>query len=301
VGNHRNSKGVLPLTLKNVEPRSSERLQTGIPIRVLSFDLEHFETGGFSEDTRTFLVFRSGASVTLRNPVNVGDSLRIVNLTNHSEADFRVVGALGTTENGVGMWALECLERRDDFWGVEWPPPSAEISEATVILQCRACGKRASHALTVMELEVVVSTGIIILNCDPCGKPTFWVDADPNRPPSNFLAVEAVVPPARAHESEKPAVIEKKTEKRTSRRSSLKFSILVRNQAGEEEVSKIVDMSKLGVGVNLFMKLEVGDIVKMICPYDPRSGGIEQTAEVRWRSRYYNQDFPQTYGLRFIR
>jgi hypothetical protein len=48
------------------------------------------------------------------------------------------------------------------------------------------------------------------------------------------------------------------------------------------------------------MRLVVGDIVKIICPYDPRSGGIEQTAEVRWQSRYYNEDFPRTYGLRFL-
>jgi PilZ domain len=292
---------VLPLTLKNVERRSSERLQIAIPLRVLSFDLEHFETGGFSEDTRTLLVCCSGASVALRNPVIAGDSLRIINLTNHSEADFRVVGALGTTEDGDGIWAVECVERRDDFWGVECPPLSAEISEDTDFLQCRACGKKANHPLTFMELEVLGSAGIIILNCASCGKPTYWVDAGPDRPPSNFPALEAVAPPPRARESEETAEKEKKVEKRATKRSSLKLSILVRNQAGEQEVSRTVDMSKLGVSVTLFMKLDVGNTVKIICPYDPRSGGIEQTAEVRRRSRYYNEDFPQTYGLRFVR
>ena len=289
------------MTLTNIERRSIERLQIAIPVRVLSFDLEHFETGGFSEDTRTLLVSRSGASVALRNPVIAGDSLRIINLTNHSEADFRVVGALATTEDGAGIWAVECLERKDDFWGVECPPPSAEISEEADVLQCRACGKKANYRLTFMELEVLSSSGIIILNCVSCSKPTYWVDAGPNRPLSNFPAMEAVAPPPRVRESEKTAEKEKKVEKRAAKRSSLKLSILVRNQAGEQEVSKIVDMSKLGVSATLFMKLEVGDIVKIICPYDPRSGGIEQTAEVRWRDRYYSDDFPRTHGLRFIR
>jgi hypothetical protein len=96
---------------------------------VLSFDLEHFETGGFSEDSHTFLVSRGGASVTLRNPVIAGDSLRIINLTNHSEADFTVVGALGITKDGAVIWAIECLDRRDDLGGVKCPPPSAEISK----------------------------------------------------------------------------------------------------------------------------------------------------------------------------
>lgn len=77
-----------PLTPTNIGPRSSERLQIGIPVSVLSFDLEHFETAGFSEDTHTLLISRTGASVALRNPVTAGDSVRIINLTNQSEADF---------------------------------------------------------------------------------------------------------------------------------------------------------------------------------------------------------------------
>jgi hypothetical protein len=287
------------LTVKNIENLSNERIKTTIPLRVLSFDLEHFETGGgFSEDARTLFVSRTGASVVLRNPVTTGDSLRIVNLIDHSEADFRVVGPLGNTEDGAGLWAVECMERGNDFWGVKCPPASAEIAEENVCIQCRACGSRVDHPLTFMEREVLRSAGIIILNCEPCGKLTYWVDAGLNRPTDN-LPTAAVAPPPRVHELEKAE--QKKAEKRAVKRSSLKFAILVRSQTGEQEISKTADMSKFGVSVNLFMKLDVGNTVKMICPYDPRSGGIEQTAEVRWRSPYYNDDFPRTYGLRFIR
>jgi hypothetical protein len=291
---------VFPLALKNAHRRSSERLQISIPVRVLSFDLEHFETGGFSEDTHTFLVSRSGASIALRGPVAAGDSLRIVNLASQSEADFRVVGALGTTEDGSRVWAVECQEHRDNFWGVECPPSSTEISEDAVSLQCRACGKRMKYPLTVMELEVLDSMGVFVLHCDPCGKATYWVDADHNRPPGDFPAVEGVAPPPRVPESEKIAGNEKKVSTRASKRSSLKLPILVRNQAGDQEISKTEDISKLGVGVTLFMNLEIGDTVKIICPYDSPIGGIEQTAEVRWRSRLYSDDFPRRYGFRFI-
>ena len=268
---------------------------------MLSFDLEHFETGGFSEDTHTLLISRGGASVTLRNPVSAGDSLRIINLTNHSEADFRVVGELAITKDGAVIWAVECLDRRDDFWGVECLPSIAEISKDINFLQCRVCGMDTNRSLTVMELEVLRSGGMIILNCDSCCKSTYWVDADPNRPLSNFSAAEAATPQPSKHESEEAAEKKNNVEKRAAKRSRLKLSILVRNQAGEQEVSRIVDISKSGTCVSLYMRLLVGDIVKIICPYDPRSGGIEQTAEVRWRSRYYNEDFPRTYGLRFLR
>lgn len=288
------------MNLKEIERRIGGRLQTAIPIRVLRFDLEHSETGGFSEDTRTLFVSRSGASVVLRNSVVAGDSLRMINLTNQSEADFRVVGALGATEDGAGIWAVEFLERRDDFWGVECPPQSAENFEITDLLQCRACGKKTNHRLTFMELEVLAASGMIAFHCESCGKPTYWVDPSADRPLSNLPGVESVAPPPRLRESEEAAE-KKKVEKRAARRSSLKLPILVRNQAGEQEVSKILDMSKLGVKVALYMKLDIGDTVRIIYPYDPRSSGIEQTAEVRWRSRYYNEDFPRTYGLRFTR
>jgi len=290
------------LTLKNLERRESERLQLSIPLRVLKFDLENIEEGGFSEDTRTLVVSSSGASVVLRHPVIAGDSLRIINLTHHSDADFRVVGALGPTEDGARIWAVEALERREDFWGVECPAPSAEISEDTVLLQCHACGSKANHPLTFMELEVLGCAGFIILTCGACDKPTYWIDPNSGRPASDFLEAGAVAPAARVGQSARVAEKqEKRVDKRAAKRSSLKLPIFVRNQAGEQELSTTVDISKLGVAVNLFMKLDVGDPLTIICPYDPRSGGIEQAAEVRWRSRYYNDDFPRTYGLRFIR
>ena len=268
---------------------------------MLSFDLDNFETGGFAEDTRTVHVNRSGASIILRNPVVAGDFLRIINLTNYSEADFRVVGTMGTTEDGAGIWGVECLERRENFWGINSPPPSPGNYEDTISLRCRACGTKANHPLTFMEFEVLSSGGVIILDCDACGKPTYWVDEDLNRPPRDFSAEEAVAPPPRVNQQKGIGGKEKKAERRVGRRSGLKLPILVRNQAGDQELSKIIDISKLGVGVTLFMKLEIGDTLKIVCPYDPRSVSIEQTAEVRWRSPYYNQDFPRTYGLRFIR
>jgi hypothetical protein len=288
------------MTLKNAERRSGERLEIEIPIRVLRFDPEQVETGGFSEDTRTLNVSRSGASIVLRNPVKVGNSLRIVNLTTHRELDFRVVGALGTTADGASIWATECLERRDDFWGVVCPGPTADSSDNSALLQCRGCGRKAQRPLTFMEAEVLDSGGMIILNCDPCGKATYWADADANSRAKNSPTVKTVTPAPFGTESESTEETEKNIEKRATKRSQLKLPILVSNKAGQREESKIQDISKKGLSVPLFMKLDLGDTVKIIYPYDPRSGGIEQTAEVRWRSRFYSEDFPRTYGFRFV-
>jgi len=79
------------LTPNNVDHRTDALIELSVPVRVLRFDLEKSETGGFSEDTRTLAVSRSGGSVPLPKSVMPGDSVRIINLENHSEADFRVV------------------------------------------------------------------------------------------------------------------------------------------------------------------------------------------------------------------
>jgi len=278
------------LTPNNVDHRTDALIELSVPVRVLKFDLEKSETGGFSEDTRTLAVSRSGGSVPLQNSVMPGDSVRIINLENHSEADFRVIGSLGSTDKNADIVAIECLDRRDAFWGVEWTASSGNSQHAQELC-CRSCGAKANRRLTLMELEVLHSPGTFLLNCDSCLKQTYWGDADFE---SSGRSVALPVPEVEAQAN-------KSVNNRMAKRSSLKLSILVRNQAHEQEVSKIVDVSKLGVSVQLFMTLSVGDLVKIEYPYDPRSVGIEQSAEVRWRSRYYNQDFPRTFGFRFIR
>lgn len=142
------------MTPNNVEHRTDALIELSVPIRVLRFDLEKSESGGFSEDTRTLAVSCSGGSVPLQNSVKPGDSVRIVNLENHSEADFRVVGSLGSTDNNADIVAIECLDRRDAFWGVEWSA-SSRNSQNAQDLSCRSCGAKANRRLTLMELAVL--------------------------------------------------------------------------------------------------------------------------------------------------
>jgi hypothetical protein len=278
------------MTLSTVERQNSAGVRGSFPLRVLSFDLDNLEEG-FSEDTQALTIFHSGACVPLRNPVSVGDFLRIVNLTNYSEADFRIIGSIGTTPEGVTIWGVERQEGRSNFWGTGGPSPSLQGAES-LDLQCRVCGKHTAQKLTPVESEVLNSTGLIALDCDICGKPTYWTD--PNRPPNESIVDEMVAPPRRADQH-------KKIEKRTAKRSQMKLPILVRTEAGEQEIAKTIDISKLGVCLPLYMTLKIGETLGIVCPYDSPAGGIEQKAEVCWRSQYYNQDFPRMYGLRFVR
>ena len=71
------------------EKRNTERILLTIPIRVSAFG---GSDGGFSEETYTVEINRDGARIALKHRVEPGDTLRIANMENLREADFRVVG-----------------------------------------------------------------------------------------------------------------------------------------------------------------------------------------------------------------
>ncbi len=265
-----------------------EQLQVNIPLRVIGTSPEG---GEFTEDTHTVAVSQAGARVALTHGAMPGDTVRIVNLQNYSEADFRVVGPLSRPETKPGEWGVECVERGRNIWGVDLPPVEAGVPEAGVRLECRACHDQGPVTVTLMEIEVLNSTGLIVGECKHCGKPTYWVYADAAHRPHQLSPADPVAPAAR--DAAAP-----QREKRTHRRVAMKVPILVRNQKNEQEISKTENMSKGGVAVSLVMELTVGDKLTIICPYAPSGQNIEQKAEVRWRSAFPFGGL-RSYGLQF--
>lgn len=278
--------------MNSPEQRGSERLLLSIPIRVIGFEAV---TGEFSEDTHTVVVNRAGARIALKHRVAAEDTLRIVNLENYSEADFRVVGPTSAGEAGVTEWGVECLDADRNIWGIDLPPPlPTQGGEGGALLECRACGRQGLWPVTFMEVEVLDSTGVIQRVCDQCGKPTFWIYADISRRPRAFSPHEPVAPAPRVVE------VKKKIEKRAAKRLGMKLPILVRSQQGKEEIAKTENISKGGFAVSLAMDLAVGEIVSVVCPYTQGGQNIEQKAEVRQRPTYAFGGM-RLYGFRNIR
>jgi hypothetical protein len=270
------------------EQRSTERLLLRIPIRVMGFETT---TGQFSEDTYTIVVNRTGGRIALRRLLSVNDTLRIVNLENYSEADFRVVAPTGWAGSDINEWAVECLEPGRNIWGIEFAPPLA--GESGALLECRECHKQVFWPVTPMELEALDSAGVTRRDCSQCGKPTFWMYAEVTRRPQEF-------PPLDALPTAPPAKTEKPVEKRKNKRLGMKLPILVRGPFGQQEISKTEDVSKGGVAVSLAMELGVGDVVRVVYPYSPGGENIEQKMEVRRRATYAFGG-RRLYGLRLIR
>jgi PilZ domain len=262
-----------------------------IPIRVLCFG---GSTGDFAEETHTIFVNRDGALIALKHRVAVDETLRIINLENLREADFRVVGSARLEHGDFTEWGVECLDKQRTLWDIDFPPPIDTGSDkAGALVECQACKKQALRVLTLTEVDVLDSVGRLEQLCDACGELTPWAYADATRRPKE------VPDSGRALAAQQPVKWDGKKERRLHKRIALKLPVLVRNDKGQREQVKTEDVSKGGFAVILGMMLSVGELVTAVCPYSEGGQNIEQKAEVRRRVMKYGGE-KWLYGFRYI-
>lgn len=275
---------------EGAERRRSERIRVQIPIRVIGFDEAR---GRFIEDTHTLVISETGSLIAMRHKVFPADTVRIINLENLEEADFRVVGPSIVNGREVYEWGIECIDRTRNIWGIEFPPPLAE-DEAGALLECRACHKQTFWPATLLEVEVLLRTGMIALDCEHCRRPTYWIYAEVERRPAAFALADAVAPPPRV------VPIRETAERRRNKRVLIKLPVHVRNSRGQEEVLHTENMSKGGFAVSLKMELEEGETVTVMVPYVENGTNIAQKVRVCWRDPYPSSN-RRYYGMKFVR
>ncbi len=258
-----------------------------IPIRVCRYGEA---AGEFSEETHTVLVNRDGGLIRLKQRVAPDQTLRLTNLLNYREADFRVVGQARAESEGITQWGVECLEPDRSIWEVEFPPPmNAESEKAAALLRCRLCGKEVLNVLSLTEVDILDSAGRLERLCDLCGQLTPWEysdgtrrpPAEPARPSGPAAEQRTAAKPLLTPAPPKPEAWDRATERRLKKRMPLKLPVRVRNASDETEIAKTENISKGGLGVTLQMRLNVGDLVRIECPYSATGEHIEQRAEVR--------------------
>lgn len=288
--------------------RGTERLLLAVPIRVIAFGTDG---GGFTEDTNTVEVNRAGARILLKHRVASGDTVRIINLESFSEADFRVVGPTRLDSGEVAEWGMECAEPGRDIWGIEFAAPIApENRQAGALLLCQGCGRQVLCVLTLMEVEILNANGGLQRLCDQCGELSSWTYADVERRPQPLPPAEPTAPPPPAEvvpqpppgpAAPPPRAEEPKgqVEKRAHKRLPLKLPVLVRTHKGEQELAKTENISKGGLAVSLGLKLAVGEIVRVVCPYTEGGQDLEQKGEVRRRVTFF-AGTRWLYGLRYV-
>ena len=280
-------QAVICLGMSSPEQRRSERLMVSIPILVAGLDPSGAE---FSEETRTAVVNREGALVLLKHSLAREHHVRIINLQSEAAADFRIVGPTRLATDEGTEWGVEYLKDGMEIWGVDFPfHPEERQGQASALLECQACHKKYFWPLTLVEIEVLESTGIIENFCNACGKSTSWVYAEASRrlPQATPSLGVTSIPQS------KPAI-----ERRENKRLLLRLPVLVRNQKGEAEEGKTENLSHADLAVALALDLAVGQFVSVICPLTTSGQNLERSAKVMRKDKFSVKD-RKLYGMRY--
>ncbi len=281
------------------EKRRSQRVKLSIPLRIYAID----EAGRpFQCDARTVDLNRHGARIEIPRLLAAGQIIRVLNVANRREADFRVAGPVSpmTQEGGVfGVvgpvseevakrrgYGVECLDTNLNFWGITFPRlAGGGPSAPSALLQCRKCHTTAVLNISLVEVDVLETAGIFSWPCDTCAEVTPWgyAEKDPVTPQS---AVSPTGEPPQAPYTRK------------HRRVSLQLPLRVRKYSGDVEITKCEDISKGGLCFISQKHFYTGEGVLVACPYNESGQNIEVEAQIV-RQQEIEDTNRKIYGIKF--
>jgi hypothetical protein len=218
-----------------------------------------------------------------------------VNLENYSEADFKILGPRKLSLTGISEWVVECVDSKRNIWGLPVAKEALNDEEGGPFLECRACGTPREFFVTQLDASVLEATGMVVRDCERCGKPTYWTFEDPARRPAAYPPFADVAPPPR------DVSVHNLINTRKHRRLPLKMSILIRLKNGANEISCTENISVGGFAAILGLDLKIGDRAAAICLYMADGTNIEQQVECRWCKPVTPGATKRVYGFRFLR
>ena len=262
------------------EKRRSQRVKLSIPLRIHGTDASGQP---YECEARTVDLNRHGARVRISRLLAGGETIRVFNAVNRREANFRVAGPVSplTKEGGVfgvlgpvsedpakcRSYGIECLDTSTNFWGITFPRAAqGEPSAPSALLQCRKCQATALLSISLVEVDVLETAGILAWPCDTCGETTPWGYAkmDPETQPTESAPGE---PPQDLHF-------------RKHRRVSLQLPMRIRKYSGEVEITKCEDISKGGLCFISQKHYYRGEGILVACPYNPTGQNIDVEAQI---------------------
>jgi len=278
-------------SLREVEQRRSERLLITMPIRVEGVDRNGEK---FNEESRTIVINRQGARIFLKRPVSAGAMLVITTHFARRSAKFRVVGPTQPPSGEGGEWGVECTEANANIWGIGFPAPAPAEGVCTALLECRRCHVVKLSHLSMVEHEVLGTSGLLVRECEACGRSTSWGYKEP----SMTLAAEDAgmalpSPDTVAGKGEGSA-------RRNHNRVALKLPMRLRSFSGTEEFTRTENVSRGGVCFVTDRNYEVGEVMLVTCPYEKTGQNIEVRGQVV-RRREMQGTGRKIYGIRYER
>jgi len=243
--------------------RRCDRVQLTIPLRMIGSDDEV----PFEIPVHTTSLNRHGARIYSTRPLSRGQIIRLFNPLGHREAEFRVVGPVCPPGERGGEWGVECGRSDTNIWGIHFPD-RIEAGEAKALLECHTCHAVAMAQLSLVEVDVLETSGILSKPCKKCAVSTAWGYAEKRlameAPPDEFAA-----PPTA------PAGVTPRRERRQHRRIALQLPLRIRDYRGRVEVTKTEDVSKGGFCYVSEENYYAGEGMLTECPYSAGAQNIE--------------------------
>ncbi len=269
------------------EKRRSDRVMLTIPLTLKGDDSKGV---AFTADARTVILNRHGAGIWTTQKLQGGQIIRIVNQLGRLEASFRVVGPISPLTEKGGEWGVEYTDPSENIWGIQFPPP-VERAESKALLECRKCHSVALMQLSLVEVQVLETSGIISRPCLNCEVASPWGLAE--------RQVAMSSPPEETGMTEEVQQrVSGKFDQRRHRRIALQLPVLLRDYYGGGEITKTENISKGGFCFVTEKTYHVGEGVVVVCPYDPRGQNIEVRARVV-RVRNVEGGSRKFYGVRY--
>jgi len=250
------------------ERRRSPRIMFSIPVRVRGRDAEgeRFEVTG-----RTITLSRHGARLQLPRLLKAGEVLHVLNQFNRVEGDFRVAGPLAPPVPRRAEWGIDCLGENEAIWGVRFPRPS-ETGEARALLECRRCNSLALQPLSLVEVEVLETAGLLSNPCTRCGASTPWGY------PVRAFEEDSKIFQAVAERGGRAEVLE--ADRRNAPRQAVQLPSRLRNYYGEREFVQTENNSPEGFCFVSDREYLIGQGILVICPYNAEIPRPELSAHI---------------------
>jgi hypothetical protein len=259
------------LPRRGLKRRRDEGLQLKVPIHVEGVG----RTGEkFGEDTRTTVIYRQGARILLKHPIAAGAMLAVSSKIGNRNAKFRVVGPTQPNTAEGWEWAIECLGDNRALWRVGFPPAQKEKEFSSVLIECRRCQTAKPHDLSMVELEVLETSGLLVKECDQCGRLTPWSHSRPALDnPGGELGRSFP-------DTETPEVSAPGIQRRIHNRAALQMPLRVRSYYSSEEFNRSENVSRGGVCFITDRTYEVGEVLLVTCPYEKGGHNFEVRGQV---------------------
>ena len=276
----------------NPGKRRSGRILLTFPLQVSWTDGSGRE---FKGEGRTITINRHGASVQFAHSVRSGQIIRILNLASGKEANFRVVGPVAPVTDHGGKWGVEYVDPNENIWGVQFPPlAEGQNAEFGALLECAKCHTAVVLPVSLVEVEVLDTAGIIIRSCGHCQTTSTWSYADKD-PVFSIYSLDEMMP----SEARGQSLSKGRSDKRQHRSVALQVPVSIRDFYGSVEIAKSGNVSKGGFCFASEKEYLLGQGILVVCPYDPRSSNTETRARIVRRQEAQGT-YRKVYAVKYV-